>query len=133
MIRLIGDSSSLEPTWKALKGFRHELRKEITGEGLDFSETANEDSIQELLRYCLGQAERQQRDQRLIRKAGKKTVIFANNFAHFLQAYSGVVEVMKEADQQYGGLAYGTLSILLIVSRPPFCTIICPSSAVLLR
>ena len=110
------DRSSLEPAWKALKVFRHELRKEITSEGLDFSERANEKTIQDILRYSLDGTKVQQGEHTLIRKVGKKTVVFANNFANFLQAYSGVVEIMKGADQQYGGLAYGTLSLLLVVS-----------------
>ncbi|KAL8791721.1 MAG: hypothetical protein Q9195_005658 [Heterodermia aff. obscurata] len=110
------NSPSLEPTSKDLKLFRHEMRKEIRFEGLDFSENANENSIQDLLGYCLGQVDQHQRDRTFIRKAGKKTLVFANNFANFLQAYSGVVEIMKGADQQYGGIAYGTLSILLIVA-----------------
>lgn len=110
------DSSSLEPTSKAFNVFRHEFRKEITFEGLDFTKKANLNSIQDLLTYCLEEAKLHQGDHTLIRKVGKKTVVFANNFSNFLQAYSGVVEIMKGADQQYGGIAYGTLSILLIVS-----------------
>lgn len=92
------------------------MRKEISSEELEFSKKANEDSIQDLLRYSLGQAELHQSDRTLIRKVGKKTVVFAYNFANFLQAYSGVVEIMKGADQQFGGIAYGALSLLLIVS-----------------
>ena len=38
-------------------------------------------------------------------------------FADFLEAYSGVVETVKQADSRYGGLAYTTLSLLLLVSR----------------
>lgn len=41
-------------------------------------------------------------------------------FADFLEAYSGIVEIIKEADIQYGGLAYSTLSLLLLVSAM-FC------------
>lgn len=54
----------------------------------------------------------------MMKKVGKKTVVFANNFSSFLQAYSGIVEIMKGTDQQYGGLAYSTLSLLLIVRKP---------------
>jgi hypothetical protein len=36
-------------------------------------------------------------------------------FANFLEHFSGVVEVMKAADEQYGGLAYGTLSVFASV------------------
>jgi hypothetical protein len=36
-------------------------------------------------------------------------------FANFLEHFSGVVEVVKAADEQYGGLAYGTLSVFVSV------------------
>ena len=36
-------------------------------------------------------------------------------FADFLEAYSGIVEIVKQADSQYGGLAYSTVSLLLLV------------------
>lgn len=34
-------------------------------------------------------------------------------FAEFLESFSGVVEVVRVADDQYGGLAYGTLSVFV--------------------
>lgn len=111
------DSLSLESAEKAHQVFRNEVRKEITVLALEFSEKANENTIQDLLTYCLDEAKLHQRNRTFTRKAGTKTVVFANNFANFLQAYSGVVEIMKGADQQYGGIAYGTLSILLIVCK----------------
>ena len=70
---------------------------------------------------CLGDAQGQQEQhhnsQKIVRKAGRQSVIFANNFSSFLQAYSGVIEIMKGADQQYGGVAYSTLSLFLIVCQ----------------
>ena len=42
---------------------------------------------------------------------------FMTRFADFLEAYSGVVEIVKQADSQYGGLAYSTISLLLLVSH----------------
>ena len=50
------------------------------------------------------------------RKVGASLQSFATNFAAFLQSYSGIVEMVKAGDNQYGGLAYGTLSLLLSVS-----------------
>lgn len=52
-----------------------------------------------------------------LRRAGRHAVAFANHVSNFLQAFSGVVEVVKAVDQQYGGAAYGALSVLLIVRR----------------
>ncbi|KAI4196195.1 MAG: hypothetical protein LQ346_003273 [Caloplaca aetnensis] len=49
-------------------------------------------------------------------KASKHTQNFATKFSGFLESYSGIVEVVKSADQQYGGLAYSTLSLFFIVS-----------------
>lgn len=34
----------------------------------------------------------------------------------FVQSFSGIAEMVKGADQQYGGLAYGTVSLLLCVA-----------------
>jgi hypothetical protein len=40
---------------------------------------------------------------------------FLNSFSNYLAAYSGIVEVVKQAGQPYGQVAYGALSLLLIV------------------
>ena len=48
-------------------------------------------------------------------KASRHVQSFATKFSAFLESYSGIVEIVKGADQQYGGLAYGTLSMFLIV------------------
>jgi hypothetical protein len=50
-----------------------------------------------------------------VKKVAAKVEKFAITFAGFLDAYSGIVEVLKCADSQYGGLAYGTLSLFFIV------------------
>lgn len=84
-----------------------------------FIETANAESLEELLSNRLneatGQRDKHASNQQKIVKVGKATQAFANNFSSFLQAYSGIVEIMKGADQQYGGVAYSALSLLLIV------------------
>ena len=57
----------------------------------------------------------------LKRKSGARNIgtgvqRFCNAFSSYLSAYTGIVEVVKGIDNQYGGLAYGTLSVLLSVS-----------------
>jgi len=47
------------------------------------------------------------------RQMGVWTQKWLTSFGAFLTNYSGIVEIMKGADQQYGGLAYGLLSVLL--------------------
>lgn len=49
------------------------------------------------------------------RKIGANIQSVSITFAGFLEAYSGIVEIVKAADQQFGGLAYGTLSLLFSV------------------
>ena len=97
------------------------MRTRLTKEEEQFAEKADLGSLRELVSDCLDRAQVQQEKSRnsakIIRQAGKRTVIFANNFSSFLQAYSGIVEIMKGADQQYGGIAYGTLSLFLIVCQ----------------
>lgn len=48
-------------------------------------------------------------------KTSKHVQNFTTRFSQFLESYSGIVEVLKGADQQYGGVAYGTLSVFLVV------------------
>lgn len=50
------------------------------------------------------------------KKASADVQRFANTFAEFLQCYSPVLELVKAADNQFGGVAVQTLSLLLVVS-----------------
>ena len=86
--------------------------------------TADLEELKELLDSFLRSAQTKQQGRRkhqgILRHFGGKAVAFASSFSNYLQAYSGMVEVVKAADQQYGGVAVGALSLLLIVrARPP--------------
>ena len=95
------------------------MAKTITLEEQHFVNTAGADSLEKLLSHSLydatGQRDKHASSQKTIVKVGKTTQTFASNFSSFLQAYSGIIEIMKGADQQYGGVAYSALSLLLIV------------------
>lgn len=100
--------------------FQQAMRKKITPEEQNYLKHADAASLELLLSCCLGNAEVQrdlkEKGDGLIKRAGKSTQVFANNFASYLQAYSGIIEIMQGADNQYGGAAYASLSLLLIVS-----------------
>lgn len=82
-------------------------------------ETADADSLNRQIKEAIEHRNEHAQNQQTIKKVGKATVAFANNFSSFLQAYSGIVEIMQGADQQYGGVAYSALSLLLIVGAFP--------------
>lgn len=50
------------------------------------------------------------------RKAGVETQRVLANVGSVLQGFSGIAEIVKAADQQFGGLAYGTVSVLATVA-----------------
>ena len=50
-----------------------------------------------------------------VKKLGKATQNFFQSFSEFLEAYSGIVDIVQQAGQQYGDVAYEALSIFLIV------------------
>lgn len=50
------------------------------------------------------------------RKAGVEIQKMLSNLGIFLQGFSGIAEIVKAADQQFGGLAYGTVSVLVTVA-----------------
>ena len=97
----------------------HNVKKSFTLEEQQFVQIADLKSLEEVLAQALNEA----MDGRIIHatsqqtlgKVGKSTLTIANNFSSFLQAYSGTVEVMQGAGQQYGGIAYSALFLLLIV------------------
>ncbi|KAH0437780.1 hypothetical protein CcaCcLH18_03676 [Colletotrichum camelliae] len=63
--------------------------------------------------------ERVQDQQRIwsVRSAsGNRAICLLNDIAEFVGEFSGVVEVMKAADQAYGGVAYSALSVFLSVA-----------------
>ena len=101
--------------------FQRKMEKTIAVQEWEFVKTADRDALTQLLSDSLkeatGRREKHAQNQQTIGKIGKGTVTFANNFSSFLQAYSGIVEIMQGADQQFGGVAYSALSLLLIVSR----------------
>jgi hypothetical protein len=61
------------------------------------------------------QLEREHGSKRISRWAQE----FANGFAEFVSAYSGILDIVKGAGGPYGEVGYQTLSILLIVSPFP--------------
>jgi len=99
--------ANYDTTHSDLKAELSVLQAGVTGEG-------DANKAHEGLRKALTSRSRWKEDsQRSSRKAGVALQKWLNAFAGFLESYSGIVEVVKAADQQYGGLAYGTLSILL--------------------
>lgn len=99
--------------------FRRRVEKKITVEEQQFVKAADLDSLTRLLsdgiQEATGRQEKHAHNQQIMGKVGKATLAFANNFSSFLQAYSGIVEIIQGADQQYGGVAYSALSLLLIL------------------
>jgi hypothetical protein len=49
-------------------------------------------------------------------KASAKLQSILTTFSSFLESYSGIVEVVKQASPQLGGVAYSMLSVFLMVS-----------------
>ena len=51
------------------------------------------------------------------KKFGAQAQNFVKVFTDFIGVYSGIISLVKGAGQQYGEVAYETLSLLFIVSR----------------
>jgi hypothetical protein len=65
----------------------------------------------------MAEGRKQLRDQRLHggRAFSNKIQRFANTFGLFLGAYSQVIDIMRAADNNYGGAALQALALLLVV------------------
>ncbi|KAI9761888.1 MAG: hypothetical protein M1840_001541 [Geoglossum simile] len=129
------DREILRPANEALRGreqFKQRVRQMLKGgggsrripttkEGLQQQiEEFNPHQLSKLADGALRDAEvvhsTYTRDRRAgIRGMGQRAQNFVRAFADFLGAYSGIVELVKGAGQQYGQLAYETLSLFLTV------------------
>jgi len=58
---------------------------------------------------------RKRQDRKKLATAGEVYEKFATRFLDLLEAYSGLTEVAKGVNPQYGGLVCGSLSLLFIV------------------
>lgn len=72
-------------------------------------------AITELQRAQERQQDHNKAREKGIRSLSTKLQTFAVVFSNFFEAYIGIVEITKGVSS-YGGVAYGTLSILLTVS-----------------
>ncbi|KAI4628387.1 hypothetical protein J4E80_002525 [Alternaria sp. BMP 0032] len=71
-----------------------------------------------------------------VRKAWSKTERFVMQFDRFLNAYSGILDIVKTADAQYGGVAGSTLALLFSVGshhREPYWSMANPRKTVKLK
>lgn len=119
----------LEAHQKFKKQLRHALRisnKEVqiatTNDELkkQIEEIQNGESIHAVALENLDNASKSRDAYKLEREHGSKRVgrwaqEFANGFAEFFSAYSGILDIMRGAGGPYGEVGYQTLSILLIV------------------
>jgi hypothetical protein len=92
---------------------KDELNKQI-------EEIQNGESLHAVALENLDEASKSRDAYQLDRKHGAKRVgrwgqEFANAFAEFVSAYSGILDIVKGAGGPYGEIGYQTLSILLIV------------------
>jgi len=53
-----------------------------------------------------------------LRKVSTRVQSALMRFKEYMDCYSGLVDIVKQADQKFGGLAYSTLSVFLVVCIP---------------
>ena len=80
----------------------------------------NGDALREVLRQHLNDvnAAHEHFEQRgRARRFSQNTIRFLSTFSTYIDAYGGIVEVLRVLGGNYGETAYKTLSVLLIVSE----------------
>lgn len=97
--------------------FESSLRSNLSSNELDKLGIDKLEDLEKLAQQLLHHANhRKQRWEMGRSKTGRSTQRFIARTSAFIEAYSGIVEVMRGVDQQYGGAAYGLISVLLVVS-----------------
>lgn len=87
--------------------------------------TQDSKALQLLANYAVDEVQEQKlkldrrRGNRLpLARAGPTLQKFMSTFSHFMKAYSGLNEIAKGVDNQYGALVTGALSVLFQVRIP---------------
>ena len=75
-----------------------------------------EDAVKDVERLGKGLDE-QRATRNVFSKSGNALQKFTSSFSKFLKAYSGMSELSKGVDSQYGGMAVGALSLLFQVRK----------------
>lgn len=73
------------------------------------------EDLQSQVKAELERAEQQQQKRTAEHGRTDAALSFLNDFLNFVGEFSGVVEIMKAADESYGGAAYTALSVFLAV------------------
>jgi hypothetical protein len=99
------------------------LSRKLTREEKEYLNGSSAGELEEMLQTYLDRAsERQTADATRPGKfnpAERKTTKFLNNFHSYVEAYSGIIQLMNGAPGGggYGNAAYGALSLFLMVSN----------------
>jgi hypothetical protein len=93
--------------------------KQLTQKYGALLENADGDTLRKFLDDTLHDAEaiikRRHEGPSRVHLFGRQMVNFMYAFSAYLDAYGGIIEVMKQASGHYGKIAYNTLSVFLIV------------------
>lgn len=119
-------SQTIEPARKLLETqdlFLSDSRQLLSANEYETLSTKDLVSLEGQVQFFFTEAKDEKSDWARSRpKASQYAQSFVTKFSDFLESYSGIVEIVKGADQQYGGLAYGTLSLFLVVCPNMHCS-----------
>lgn len=115
VVRSSGENPQYNTTLESLQKEIEILRKNIPERA---TEPEPEHVSKNIIEAFFARKEWKRARKHSTRLPGKWIQTWLDTFSAFLTNYSGIVEVVKGVDNQYGGIAYGTLSVLLCVSLP---------------
>ncbi|KAL8948420.1 MAG: hypothetical protein Q9222_005398 [Ikaeria aurantiellina] len=100
--------------------FQNTVRKRTSKAEQRYLDSVDSETLDKLFQSCRQDAEGQQTkhgERDGLGRVGNRMVVFLDKFNGFMQAYSGIIEIMKAGDQEWsGGVAYSALSFFLIVA-----------------
>jgi hypothetical protein len=102
-----------------------DVYKKLSKSEKRYLEGASASELESTLQTYLVRATSRQEDVQTSTKKRARTergtTKFLNDFHGYVQAYSGVIQIMNGAGPGYGDAAYGALSLFLVVNRPTVC------------
>ncbi len=102
------------PTWETSASSKGSHEATVKASARKVNEMDFE-MLQQRMKEEITLAEKLRRQSNSKNSTGDKAISFLSDFLEFAGEFSGILEIMKELDQGYGGAGYAVLSSLLAV------------------
>ncbi|KAF1994267.1 hypothetical protein P154DRAFT_527175 [Amniculicola lignicola CBS 123094] len=113
-------NQKLKQEYLLVRGLSGKIRKQLSNTDKENLRCASREDLEVLMQHYMDDAVKRQDDlqtsERMAAKTERGLTRFLNSFHGYVEAYSGIVSLVKGAGGGYGEAAYGALAMFLVIA-----------------